>query len=103
MKKFRKKTFDVINFRRILTKYKVAPILVGGKGYLLKWVDVAIPFGWAILIDYMYEFHDINVYFDKGWTDDKIEHIKQEKPKKEEKKEKEDEVDQTLAALLKEE
>lgn len=70
---YRMKSFDTMNFRRIMMKYSVAPILVGGELYLFKWGTLGEVFGLAKLIDYLWDFHEINYYFDRGTCNDPIE------------------------------
>lgn len=76
LKKYRTKRFDVENFRRMLSKHRVMPIVHEDTVYLMAWENMVPSFTRALVVDYLWEFHEINYYFDGGWADGKVEPIR---------------------------
>lgn len=69
LKKYRGKRFDGFNYRNILTRHRVVPCMMGKKIYLLGVDYLTKVFGLSIIIDFLWDFHEINYYFDFGKRD----------------------------------
>lgn len=97
LKKYRQKRFDGKNYRMMLLKHRVVPCVTGKRIYLLKISYLEKLFGLANVINFLWDFHEINYYFDLG-KKITIEHMEVEKA--EEKQPNKGEAYQTLEELL---